>query len=200
MEYGARSLCGRRSVGRVDVQERSGSPAPINHARHYVVMGDFVRNLRSDDEYSQGLIKTSDDIAKTLATNAAELAVDEPTTRGAALEVLGHIAYRRGDTETARQRATEALQAYEQAGSLAGIESCHRTLGLIASRDSEQADQAINHFEVTLQISELLRQQVELNESGADRAGFFARHAYTNERLIDLLVQQGDVHSRVGSR
>jgi CHAT domain-containing protein/tetratricopeptide (TPR) repeat protein len=168
--------------------------AAINHARHYVVMGDFVRNLRSDDEYSLGLIKTSDDIAKMLATNAVELAVDEPNTRGAALEVLGHIAYRRGDTQTAGQRATEALKAYEQAGSLAGIESCHRTLGLIVSQDSAQAEQAINHFEVTLQISELLRQQIELSDAGADRAGFFARHAYTNERLIDLLVQKGDVH------
>lgn len=166
----------------------------INHARHYVVMGDFVRTLRSQDDYSQQLIQTSDGIAETFANKTVELAVDEPTTRGAALEVLGHIAYRRDDIDVAKQKAMEALKAYEQAGSLAGIESCHRTLGLIASRDSKQADLAINHFEVTLQISELLRQQIELNESGADRAGFFARHAYTNERLIELLVQKGEVH------
>ena len=168
--------------------------AAINHARHYVVMGDFVRNLGSNDVYSLDLIKTSDDIAKVLATNAVELAADEPNTRGAALEVLGHIAYRRGDTQPAGQRAIEALNAYEQAGSLSGIASCHRTLGLIACRDSAQTEMAINHFEVTLQISEILRQQIALTDSGADRAGFFARHAYTSERLIDLLVQKGDVH------
>lgn len=165
----------------------------INQARHYVVMGDFVRNLRSQDAYSQQLIHTADEIAKAFASKTVGLTEDEPTTRGAALEVLGHIAYRQNDVESARQRALEALTAYEQAGSLPGIESCHRTLGLIASRDEDKAQEAIDHFELTLQISELLREQVELNESGADRAGFFARHAYTNERLIDLLVQQGDV-------
>ncbi len=164
----------------------------INQARHYVVIGDFVRNLGSQDAYSQQLVQTADEIAKAFATKTVGLAEDEPATRGAALEVLAHIDYRQGAIETAGQLATDALAAYEQAGSLAGIESCHRTLGLIASQDPEQADQAINHFEVTLQISELLRDQIELNESGSDRAGFFARHAYTNERLIDLLVQKGD--------
>ena len=165
----------------------------LNQARHHVVMGDFVRNLRSEDAYSQKLIETADEIAKAFASKTVGLAENEPNTRAAALEVLGHIAYRQGLIEEAKKYAADGLAAYEQAGSLSGIESCHRTLGLIASRDSDQADQAITHFEVTLQISELLREQIELNESGADRAGFFARHAYTNERLIDLLVQQGEV-------
>ncbi|MCA9174990.1 MAG: CHAT domain-containing protein [Planctomycetales bacterium] len=165
----------------------------INRARHYVVLGDFVRNLRSQDAYCQELVKTAEDAAQSLAASAVKLADDEPATRGAALEVLAHIDYRRHDFETATQRAAAALSAYEQAGSLAGIESCHRTVGLIASQDPEQTDQAIQHFEITLHISELLRQQIELNESGVDRAGFFARHAYANERLIDLLVEKGNV-------
>ena len=166
----------------------------LNRARHYVVLGDFVRNLRSNDTYVRSLLATSDAIAETFATKALKLANGEPLSRGAALEVLAHIAYRNRDLVAARSQIKQALEAYEQAGALAGIESCHRTLGLLASQNANWSDKAIKHFEVSLQISELLRQQIESNESGADRAGFFARHAYTNERLIDLLVQKGDVH------
>ncbi len=167
--------------------------AAINQARLYVVIGDFVRNLRSQDACSQDFISTADETAGRFATKAVALSEDEPATGGAALEVLAHIAYRKGSIETAQEYTQRALSAYQLVGSLSGIESCYRTLGLIASQEEGDAEQAINNFEVSLLISELLRNQVELTESGSDRAGYFARHAYTNERLIDLLVSKGDV-------
>ena len=125
------------------------------------------------------------------ASEALEKSSQARDITGAAHEVLAHAAYRAGDWSVAREHATAAAKDYMQIGSLAGIASCYRTLGLNSDKQSE-SETAIEELEVALEFSELLRAQVALSDTGVDRAGYFAKHAYTNERLIDLHVGAGN--------
>ncbi|TWT84766.1 CHAT domain protein [Planctomycetes bacterium CA13] len=166
----------------------------LNQARLYSTMGDFIRNLRSRDPGLKKILEHADSIVQQLATEASKPSDGEPTVRASAFETLANLAYRVEDSEKSKQLLTKAIEAYQAAGSLSGLASTNRTLGLIAA-NSDASDDAIAHMMIAKNISELLRQQVALNESGNDRAGYFAKYAYTNERLIELLIDSDDAYA-----
>ena len=50
---------------------------------------------------------------------------------------------------------------------------------------------ALQHFLISHQFAEFLRQRYPLDECGLSRAGFFARRAYVYEQIVELLVAHG---------
>ena len=161
----------------------------LNRARSRVVIGDLLRMLSVDDNSHDALKNAADGEAQKFATAAA--AAQAVDTRAAANEVLAHLAYRSGRFDDADAKARLAETDYINIGQLGGLAGVRRTLGLIAVRQG-RSDEAIAQLQSSLEIAEFLRRQVSSADGGLRQSGFFARHAYTADKLIELLINRGD--------
>jgi CHAT domain-containing protein len=126
-------------------------------------------------------------------------AVDQ-ITRGVGHEVLAHLAFRSGEGKACRRHANAALECYQHAGLVAGVEGLHRLLGLCALRggdfalgdDDTKENQraALCELLISHQLSEVLRQRIPTDRFGLGRAGFFARRTHVNQCIVELLLAQ----------
>ncbi len=176
------------------LQTAGDDPAAIaalqmNLGRQYALLADIL-NLASQTSQAPDL-KAAATTAVETATRYIKQALDAKGAKPDALttatgqEVLANLAYRSGDMTICRAHAFAAQGSYLEAGSLAGVESVQRLLGMLGG------DNALNHLEISHLLAELLRQRIAMDDAGQSRAGFLARRAYVNERMIDLLVAAG---------
>jgi CHAT domain-containing protein len=169
----------------------------VNLARLYALLADVIRSL--DDPQNPYFLELEASAAET-AVQMADRVIQESSgtddlTLAVAHEVLAQLAFRHGDMATVEKQADEAERHYLEIGGLAGVESIQRLRGLAALRDSSRADsklQALRHFQLSHLLSESLRESMPNDTAGLTRAGFLARRAYVNERIIELLLEQQD--------
>lgn len=165
-----------------------------NLARLYALLGDAIRTLDPPVNGQRGFA-AGDRQASAEAQRLARQALAGEATdlvRAAAAEVLAHLAFREEDSETCAKHARESEEAYLRCGSLAGVESVHRLLGLMFLRrqptESGARAEALRHLRIARLLAEFLRSQVPADRLGLGRAGFFARRAYVYERIGELLI------------
>jgi CHAT domain-containing protein len=126
----------------------------------------------------------------------------DPYIAGVASAIEAHLAYRRRDFAACRQHALAAHSSYVAAGSITGIESLHRLLGLMELRSAEEASEAVpdhatrvaalHHFRISHLLAEFLRDQVPADRIGRTLACFFARRSYVYEQLVELSIGEGE--------
>ncbi len=198
-------------AGRVAPQERPAVMANI--ARLYAILADVIRTLDPPIAGRRGLEdgeKAAADYAAAAAgwivRSAADL--DDAAPPAAAHDILAQLALRRDDFATCREQAGKALDAYLREGALAGVESAYRTLGIAALAESQGVDdpqrvsalkaEALNRLECSQILSDFLRRQIPPDRIGLSRAGFFARRAYVNGRITELLLDRGRTAEALG--
>ncbi len=177
-----------------------------NIARQYALLADYLQLLNSaftsDQQWSEGQQAAAEqafEIAKQVSVSDAQR-VDSPTRAGA-FAMLARLAHRIGDAQQCRDMAGKALQWYLQDGSLVGVESMHRMIGVslareAASQDSPAAaaaktDEALQHLLISHALAETLRDRFPSDTAGLSRAGFFARRAYVHEQIVELMIAAG---------
>lgn len=185
-----------------ELPDSQQAAAEVNLARAYCLLADILDSL-CEDPAELAMVGHARVVAaaQRLATAALGSQPDW-MTRGAAAEILSHLAFRNGDLDNCRRHTLDALEAYYQCGNLAGVESGFRTLGMTALRgdstepstepSSEPSADPLNRLMVSQLLTEILRERVPADQSGQSRAGYFARRAYVNEQLVGLLIQRGD--------
>jgi len=183
-------------------------PAPVravrvNQARLYALLADVIRTLGDPRDPATGFPegdKAAAALAKQLAEQAGAGGDGDPLIRASAEELLAQLAFRGGADADCLSHAHEAGEIYRQTGSLVGAESVERLTGLAFRRRADAGtgpaaakdrDDALRHFLIANQLAEVLRDQYPADRSGQTRAGFFARRAYVNEQIVELLVGQG---------
>ena len=174
----------------------------VNLARHYSLLADLIRTL---DVPIRGkrLFAAGDQAAEEQARRFASKAIRESSgvddqTAAVAHSVLAQIALRAGDKNVCREHAERAEILCLRSGALAAVESVERMLGLAellrdnASSDSSSRAKArkesLRHLLIAHLLSELLRERIPGDQVGLTRAGFFARRAYVNERIVESLI------------
>ncbi len=180
----------------------------INLARAYCLLADIIRTLNATSAADARVVS---DCRRAAERRAAELAehvanrsndaAANPELVGAGHQILAHLRFRAGDDARCVELAGEAEEAYLAAGSLPGLESVHRLLGLAYYRVANDnsgivksaplGDKALQHLLIAHLIADLLRDRFPADCTGLTRAGFFARRAYVTERIVDLLVAKG---------
>lgn len=163
-----------------------------NRVRLEVLLGDMLQVLNSTLPEKTQFIKGEEvnriEVGKKLQRIIDDAATDQ-TTKALALEMQAHRAYREQRLEDCLQSTEAAIGAYLDAGSLAGVESVQRLMGLV-QENKENRKAALNHFLIAHELAELLRARFPEDDIGLTRAGFFARRTYVNERIVELLVQE----------
>lgn len=175
----------------------------LNQARLYMLLADVIRTLDANPngrEFAAGeqaAAAVALQCAEQVDLNGQEL---DAALVAAAAEIRAQLAYRAQDIRCV-ELAEQSLAAYANAGSLLGAESVHRMLGLCYCRHEQFAtdataedsrQNAIRHLRISMELAEFLQGRIPRDRIGLSQAGFFARRAYVNERLIELAVQQGD--------
>lgn len=182
-----------------------------NFARLYSLLADylFVLNsgLAAESQFIDGQQAASDEAGRLArSVTQAEGEQVDAASLAVAHEILARLAHRRGEGADCRQHADRALQLHLDRGALAGVESVHRILAVSLLRDAEAEDvapddtrawtrQAQQHLKISAELSEFLRRRFPSDTIGLSRAGFFARRAYINEKLVGVLIEAGDVRS-----
>jgi CHAT domain-containing protein len=178
----------------------------VNLARLYAILADLVRTLDPPVAGKRRLADLEAAATDRSQEMASEVAAQNPAIAGsmisaAACEISAHLVFRRGDLQKARVLAEQAAQRYLDGGSLPGVEGCERLLGLCSLRSAKPdsgaeavaaRQEALRHFQISHLLAEVLREQCPADRVGLARAGFFARRAYVNERIVELLVSQGN--------
>ena len=174
----------------------------VNQARLYVLLADLLRTLNSTVGQESAFTQAEDSAASEAVKLAKSVLEQDshltPRVRGIVNELLAHLNYRSGQFEECRRHTDLAMTEYLAAGSLTGVESAHRLLGLIDLRDTnanvtqEEASQtALRHFQTSNFLAEFLRSRVPNDQIGLSMAGYLARRTYVNEQIIELLISAG---------
>ncbi len=176
----------------------------VNLARLYSLLADVIRTLDVPVE-GKRKFTAGQRAAATRARQLAETAIKtsdttDPLTHAIGHELLSHLAFRGDDDKGLQDSARQAMQEFLQAGSLPGVEGVQRLLGLWYMRQAASADgkvgiaearqAALRHLKIAQLLAELLREQIPTDQIGLGRAGFFARRAYVNESIIELLLAE----------
>jgi CHAT domain-containing protein len=140
--------------------------------------------------------------AQHLRTATGLFTSADPYLMGVANAIDAHLAFRRGDFTGCRELARKAHHHYVAVGSITGIESLQRLLGLAELRagghtstalaDHNTRVAALRHFRISHLLAEFLREQVPSDRIGRTLAGFFARRSYVYEQLVELSIAEGD--------
>jgi hypothetical protein len=168
----------------------------INLAGLYNLLADLIRVLDLPAAGERRFV-AGEAAAKKIAAEQATQVISQgkqldAVTRAAAHEALAQLAYRGEDNAVAKNHAQQALNAWVEAESLPGVESIERLLGLLEQND---ATAALRHLQTSQLLTELLRSRIPADRTGRSRAGFFARRAFVYERIIELLLKQGDARA-----
>jgi len=169
-------------------QPELAATSKVNLARLYALLGDIIRTVdqgAAAAEIEKGAFAT----AETLVREVMAMTLpNEDRLMGAAHHLLADIAFRRGNKTLCRTEAETARAFYVRTGTLSGVEAIERLLGMVATADRGVA---LRHLSISNALSEVLREQIPADQIGLSRSGFFARRAYVNERLIELLLEEG---------
>jgi CHAT domain-containing protein len=178
----------------------------VNQARLYAILADIVATLDVSDGDQRQLASAEEAVraisAKHLRQASRLLASGDPYVRGVANAIEAHLAFRRGDFARCREHAMKAHDSYVAAGSITGIESLQRLLGLTELRSAGDAPAAISdhaarvaalgHFRISHLLAEFLRDQVPADRIGRSLAGFFARRSYVYGQLVELSIAESE--------
>jgi len=174
----------------------------VNQARLYVLLADLLRTLNSTVGQESAFTQAEDSAASE-AIKLAMSVLDQgarltPRVRGIVNELLAHLDYRGGQFKECRRHTDLAMTEYLAAGTLTGVESAHRLLGLIDLRDTdanvtrqEASQTALRHFQLSNFLAEFLRSRIPNDQIGLSMAGYLARRTYVNEQIIGLLIAEG---------
>ena len=171
----------------------------VNLARVFALMADVVRTLDVSSAEKPREFLAGEQAAAAMAEKFASAVTDaeesevEPSTLSAAWELRSQLAYRRGDWKSAVTQAQSARSGFAQRGDLAGVETSERMLGLIALSESDRAA-ALTHFSIAQLLAELQRSRFPQDQTGQARAGYFARHSFIYEKLVELHLAAGRPH------
>lgn len=184
------------------------SVAEIGLARLYALMADIVLALNGTAPASQ--MQALERAAIRQVSDHARRALDSGLTLppsslipALAEELLAHCAYRTNDWAECFTRAQKAQSLYLHTGSLAGMESTYRLLGLAHWRaaagatSNKTADsipaqaKALQYLQIAHVLSEVLRERYPGDQMGRGRAGFFARRTYVTDLIVELLLLEG---------
>ncbi|MEW4530198.1 CHAT domain-containing protein [Maioricimonas sp. JC845] len=175
--------------------EEDKAAVRLNSARLWLLLADIVSSLAEAPDQAElllaGIQSQAESDLNELTGEAAEL--NGPHVSAIATEMQALLSFRRGNTAAANEAAQSARQQFTELGDLVGIEGVERLLGLIAmteTHDNAKAD-ALRHFQVSEQLSDLLRDRYLKDASGQSIAGFMGRRYYVNEQIVDLLASQG---------
>ncbi len=193
-----------------DLDEGQQAAVETNMARLYCLLADVVRTLDSNsadqrrfEKGEQAAVRQARELAERVAQRQDSHA--DPETRAVATEILAHLAFRGGDGLACAEHARAARAIYLRCGCLAGVESIERMEGLAILKDADFVQgflakapsdqpvrkQALKHLLVAHQLAELFRERIPEDAIGLSRAGFLARRAYVNERIVELLIEDG---------
>jgi len=166
----------------------------VNLARTEALSADLIRILDVPDAQGNRQLTGAEQASAQRADTRAEKLTRESggadaATRAAAWEIRAQIAYRRGGSAEAIAAATAARQAFARLGDLAGVETTERLLGLAALTLPDR-ERARTHFQIAHELAELHRRQYPPGEAGLGRAGYFARHSFACEQLVQLALDE----------
>jgi CHAT domain-containing protein/tetratricopeptide (TPR) repeat protein len=184
----------QRALGLAEkLNESEQTAVRANLARLHAILADALHALASDSQ-DEALSKILESSSKTTAKHASavcESTTADPVVRALAESILGQLALRRREFITCRKHAARALQLYLEAGSLVGIESGYRLLGLAyhGEQGKVAGEQALRHLKVSWELGEFLRERYPAGQAGTSRAGFFARRAPLADSIVELLLQ-----------
>ncbi|WP_197443118.1 CHAT domain-containing protein [Lignipirellula cremea] len=177
-----------------DLTPGQTSATKINYARLYALLSDLLRTLRGSE--AGGGFAQAEVFASTRAVDLANAAMQDSgsdeLTRAAGYELLAHLQFRAGRFEDAAAHTQKAIALYGTAGSLPGLESAHRTLGMCKVRQdgaaTQKNDDALNSLLISQLITEVLRDRVQDESEGQSRSAFFARRAWVSEQIISQYI------------
>lgn len=207
-----------RTLAKGMQQPAQAAVVETNLARLYALLADLIQTLEdpaSEERRFPAAVLAATEQARTLAAGVVADSRDdvrvEPVIRATAREILAQLAFRNHTTDLGRPEARssfadcerltqQALQEYEEAGSLVGIESTHRLLALNQLRSGPQDSgagetahrkQALQGLLIAHRLSQFVLDQVPGDGVGLGVAGFIARRAYLNEQIVELLIADG---------
>jgi len=173
----------------------------VNLARLYSTLADLLRVMEisaADGSEDEPLLKVAETWAGRMAREATEVSADgDPMMRAVGQEILAHLAFRQHAHEACLEHTNQARELYLDAGSLAGCESIYRLRGLLrlaaspSGEDDAGGKHALNDLLVSHLLAEVLRERIPSDQVGLGRAGFLARRAYVNEKIVELLIGAG---------
>lgn len=185
----------------------AASAVKVNIARQYTLLADLVAVLNSgmplDDRFIEGE-QASVMKAIAAATELIDLPAqssDGQSSAAVAHELLAQLAYRQADYVRCLSEASAARKSYLDQGMLVGVEGIERLMGLVymrqavaaADNSQELRDSALQHLLLSQQLAEVLRARFPEDLVGQTRAGFLARRAYVNEKIVELYLAKGQV-------
>lgn len=197
--YGAREYLHAALTAAVKVNASEVAAVRVNLARLYSTLADLLRVLQSEDGSAAvtQLTALAETWAARLAVESAGYASTDPVVRAVSHEIRAHLAFRRSEFDVCLKNAEAALTGYLESGSLAGCESIYRLRGLLRCPVENRGDfegaarLALNDLKISQTLAELLRQRMPVDGAGLSSAGFLARRAYVNEKMVELLVDLG---------
>jgi hypothetical protein len=188
------------------LDNESQAAVKVSIARVYSLLADVLRTLGPGVNLKREVGLGEKAARQTAASLCRDIVADasssiHPTTLAAAFETLAHLAFRQGNMKDCRDNAAQAMMLYTATGSLPGIEGIHRLLGLmelkqngsaLASSETAKAQEtSLQHLRISHFLSEFLRCRIPSDCIGLARAGYFARRAYVNEQIVELLISSG---------
>ena len=160
----------------------------LNLSRAKAQLADLLLSLsNSSKELSATGYQDVVQEARKLAAKSAQLSNDS-TIQAACAELLAHLAFRAEDFLESQRQAQIALDSYCNAGSLAGAETSLRTIGIALIRQ-QNLGQALKYLQASEIVSDILRERIENGRTGVLRSGFFARRAYVNRQIVEILIR-----------
>ena len=174
----------------------AASAIRVNLARTSALISDVIRTLDvtatdSSRQFLPGERAASAEAARFASSvTKSDPASAEPLTLAAAWELLAQLAYRQGDWKAAGEHAQQARTVFVLRGDLAGVETIERLLGLVAI-GVEDRPAALKHFSIAQLLAELQRSRFPQDQTGQSRAGYFARHSFVYEKLVELHLADG---------
>lgn len=176
---------------------RATDAVRLNQARTASVLADVIRTLDvpSGDnarQFSAGEGAASKEAtALAISVSNDQGHAPEPMTVAVASELLAQLAYRKRDWSAAVKHAEQARAHFLELGQLSGVETVERLLGLV-SVAAQNRPEAIRHFTIAQHLAELQRARFPQDQTGQARAGYFARHSFIYEQLVELHLAEGN--------
>lgn len=185
------------------VSPEAENAAQVSLARLYSLLADLMYVVNStipDAEKLPTLETAASDKSRTLAEAALVSPASDLATKAAAAETIAQLEHRRGQEAACRKYTRQALDAYLAMGSIVGAEGIFRLNGLswlneqpATPEDLKQArHHALAELSLSHQLAEHLREQYPGDSIGLSRAGFLARRAYVTDRMVELLLEEGE--------
>ena len=170
----------------------------VNQARTSALLADMIHTLDvspTDSNQPRSFLlgeRAATTEAIRLATGVTQEADEEVErlTRAAAWELLAQLSFRQGDFKAASEQAQKSRDLFLLVGDLSGVETIERLLGLVALGQSDQSA-ALKHFSLAWHLAELQRSRFPQDQTGQSRAGYFARHSFVYEKLVELHLTEG---------